>query len=212
MTARAPKYIAKLQGVRELALLGAADLAWWTNHLAPEGLEPVGVDGSAQILVTGLDARWAGIAFNDLSFSVVARQGDQEGLYFARAFNTSRFLVFFEKHWFRLPYDRRPVHARDGALKLGDGDIDGAMAAREPAAAEPVDQVVRVFLPGRKWLQVRVLGDTSTHAFDEARDRFEVSAACADPVVAGLHASGFRGVTWHVRPDATHARTKTFQR
>ena len=55
MKPTAVKYIAQLKGVRELALFGAADLTWWRDHLASEELEPVEVDGEAQVLVTGLD-------------------------------------------------------------------------------------------------------------------------------------------------------------
>jgi len=65
-----------------------------------------------------------------------------------------------------------------------------------------------LFLPGGRWLMVNIFGRTSTFDFDAARDRFEV--ACTDPVLAGLRASHFRGTSWHVRLDATHARSKTF--
>ena len=58
---------------------------------------------------------------------------------------------------------------------------------------------------------VNIFGRTSTFAFDGARDRFEVAPECSDPVLAGLRASEFRGICWHVRRDATHARSKTFR-
>ena len=82
------RYIADLTGVRELALHGAADRGWWREHLAGEGLEPIEADGAAQVLVTGLDARWLLWPFRDLSVSVMARRSGsgETGLYFARAF------------------------------------------------------------------------------------------------------------------------------
>ena len=132
---RPVKYVAQLTGVRELALHGVADLSWWRAHLAGEGLEPVESDGSAQVVVTGLDGRWLLWPFRDLSVSVVARRPDSEetGIFFARAFNASRFLVFFESRWFKLPYSRRAVRVEVGespSMCLGDRDLFAQLAPR----------------------------------------------------------------------------------
>jgi len=211
------KYIAQLKGVRELALHGAADLAWWGERLAGEGLAPVAADGAAQVVVTGLDARWLAWPFRDLSVSVLARRAgaDEAGVYFAGAFNASRFIVFFESRWFGLPYARRTVHVElgaGGAMRLGDGDLAAEMAPRA-AAGEPEDlgYTGALFLPGGRWLHVSIRGGTFVHEFDAQRDRFTIAPACADPVLAALRASAFRPLAWHVRPDATHARSKTFR-
>ena len=217
MASKPVKYIAQLKGVRELGLFGAADLSWWTDHLGGEGLEPVAVDGSAQVLVTGLDARWLAWPFRDLSVAVAARRSGEEetGLFFARAFNTSRFLVFFERRWFKLPYSRRAVRVELGesaSMRLGEGGLLAEMGAREQSG-EPKEMGYTgpLFLPGRRWLMVNIFGLTSTFDFDADQDRFEVASECADPVLAGLRASQFRGVSWHVRQSSTHARSKTFK-
>ena len=209
------KYIAQLNGVRELGLFGAADLSWWQDHLAGEGLEPVEVDGSAQVLVTGLDARWLAWPFRDLSVAVAARRsGSETGLFFARAFNTSRFLVFFERRWFKLPYSRRAVRVELGDpsfMRLGKEDLFAEMGAREQSEPKEMGYTGPLFLPGQRWLMVNIFGLTSTFDFDADRDRFEVASTCADPVLTGLRASQFRGIQWHVRQSATHARSKTFK-
>ncbi len=210
------KYIAQLKGVRELGLFGAADLSWWTDHLTGEGLEPVEVDGHAQVLVTGLDARWLAWPFRDLSVAVAARRSgsDETGIFFARAFNSSRFLVFFERRWFKLPYSRNAVRVELGdssSMRLGRDDLLAVLGRREPAPPKEMGYTGPLFLPGRRWLMVNIFGLTSTFEFDDDRDRFEVSSECADPVLAGLRASQFRGVCWHVRQSATHERSKTFK-
>jgi len=210
------KYIAQLKGVRELALHGAADLAFWEERLAGEGLVPVAADGAAQVVVTGLDGRWLAWPFRDLSVSVLARRtdADEVGVYFAGAFNASRFLVFFESRWFGLPYARRAVHVElgaGGAMRLGDGDLAAEMAPRAASGApEEMGYTGALFLPGGRWLHVDIRGGTFVHAFDAARDRFALGGT--DDVLVALRASGFRPLAWHVRPDATHARSKTFRR
>ena len=216
MTDKPVKYTAQLKGVRELALAGAADLSWWKDHLAGEGLEPVEADGAAQVLVTGLNARWLAWRFRDLSVSVMARRSgsDETGIFFARAFNTSRFLVFFETRWFKLPYSRSAASVELGDpsfMRLGDDDLFAELGHRKEAVHEEFDYEGPLFLPGRRWLKVHIYGATSTYDFDADRDRFEVAPGFADPVVAGLRASEFRGVRWHVRQSATHARSKTFR-
>jgi len=104
------KYIAALKKVNELALVGSADLSWWRDFLASEDIEPVDVDGKAQVLVTGLVSRWMGIPFIDLSV-IVAAQGRsglaERGYYLARGINTSRFLAGVERRCLRLPYRYR---------------------------------------------------------------------------------------------------------
>src|SRR6202034_4248097 len=45
------KWVAELAHVREVSLLGTADLAYWKERLRAEGLCPAGRDGQAQILI-----------------------------------------------------------------------------------------------------------------------------------------------------------------
>ena len=223
------KYIAQLKRVREVGLWGDAELSWWRDHLAGEGLEPVEADGRARVVVTGLDAKWMGIPFRDVSVAVVARRRcapAETGLLLARAFNASRFMAGVERWWFHLPYQfRADLHVGlgdAGEIRLGDRsavDLVAELGARESSGepAEEMGYTGPLFLPGggdrtrRRWLMVRIHGMTSTFDFDAALDRFEVGSGCTDPILAGLRDSHFRGVQWHVRRSDTHARSKTFQ-
>lgn len=203
------KYIAQLKKVRELTLLGAAELSWWRDYLAAEELEPIEVDGQAQVMVTGLDSQWMGIPFRDLSVAVAARSPSglsADGFFFARAFNASLFHSGFERWWFHLPYSCRAVRVELGtkaSMRLGhepDVDLFAEMEPREPSVEPPQEMGYTgpLFLPKgrtkRRWLMVRIHGLTSTFDFDAERDRFEVRSDIADPVLAGLHASRFRGI------------------
>lgn len=220
------KYIAQLKNVRELVLMGEADLSWWREHLADEELEPTELDGRAQVFLTGLDTKWMGLPFRDVSVAVAAHRSDgsdEAGLFFARAFNASRFFAGVERRWFDLPYsycsDLHVELAESGTICLGrqsGADVVAEMDRREDGGeAQEMEFTGPLFLPrGRnrsRWLMVQIRGMTSTIDFDPERDRFEVGSDCVDPVIAGLIASDFCPIQWHVRRSSTHARTKTFE-
>lgn len=231
MKQSAIKYVGQLYGVRELALLGTADLSWWRDHLAGEELEPIEVDQSARVLVTGLESKWMGMPFRDLSVSVSARclyGSKEEGYLLAGAFNASRFITFFERRWFKSPYQfRADLHVELGnqsTIRLGNEpaqDLIAEMGPREseenPVPAEEMGYTGPLFIPkGRdrtinRWFMVKIHGLTSTIDYDAKRDRFEISSECTDPILSGLRASQFRGIEWFVRQNATHKRSKTFQ-
>ena len=214
-----------------MALEGTADWHWWRNHLEGDQLEPVGVDGLAQVIVTGLDARWIGIPFRDLSVAIAARRlsrPEEQGYYFARAFNASRFFAGVERWWFHTPYlYRRDLHMEVGdapAISLGSRPTLDVLAkpgpGRPSGGPDPTQEMGYngpLFLPRgddrarRRWLMVRTHGLTSTFHFDAACDRFELGTECPDNILAGLRASHFQGVRWHLRRNATHARSKTFK-
>jgi hypothetical protein len=67
------KNAAVLHNVNEVSLLGAADLENWRRRLEPEQLEPVAHEGRAQLLIIAADAKFMGLRFRELSFSVFAR-------------------------------------------------------------------------------------------------------------------------------------------
>jgi hypothetical protein len=241
MTQAQVKYIAQLKNVHELGLHGHADLSWWRERLADERLEPIERDGRAQVVVTALDTSWMGIPFRDLSVAVAARvscnpdpndgtkdKGNpkQPGLFFACAFNASRFISFFERRWFRLPYRyRADLHidlSYDAMCRLGtasETELLAKMAPREQSKTPAQDKGFTgpLFLPNtndashRRWLMVRIEGLTQSFEFDADRDQFEIGSACTHPILMGLEASQFSPIEWHLRTSATHARSKTFR-
>jgi hypothetical protein len=110
------KYVAELTGVREVSLLGTADLGFWKDALAPESLVAAERDGRAQVMIIAADARFRGIGFREVSFSVlVAPPGDVPGdvagdvpgrdaAYLVAAFNSRRLFALSERVFFSTPY------------------------------------------------------------------------------------------------------------
>src|SRR5215218_5136234 len=109
------KYVAQLAHVREVSLLGTADLAYWTERLRSERLTPDECEGNAQVLVIAADARFKGMRFREVSFSILVHRpgaaaavtGDAaagDAGFLAHAFNSSRFFAFCERAFFSTPY------------------------------------------------------------------------------------------------------------
>ncbi len=227
MASPSPKFIAELNHVCELGLFGAADLDWWRNELADQPVEPVEVDGFAQLLITGLAAKWGFSKFLDISVMITARStfGEkQEGLFILSAFNASRFICFFEDKWFGLPYGFRKEITMDlkpnWTYRMGSASTPAlhvGWSEREPESCESFDGIFPLFLPRRrptdaiKWLQVRIWGETVFSPFDSFIDRCDFDRADGVPILTKLSESRFRPMRWHMRADGNHARTKTYK-
>src|SRR5688572_579796 len=98
-------YVAELQHVREVSLLGTADLAYWEERLASHGLQAADHDGRAKILIIAAEGKYLGLRFRELSFSVVAYELDEklrrrDGAFLVQAFNSSRLFAFCERTLF----------------------------------------------------------------------------------------------------------------
>ena len=109
------KYVAELAHVREVSLLGSANLGFWAEWLRVEGLTPVEHAGRARVLVVACDSKFFGVRFRELSFSVFVRRPDASGgvgkpapnadaAFSVQAFNSSRFFAWSERTWFSTPY------------------------------------------------------------------------------------------------------------
>ena len=111
------KWVAELNNVREVSLFSTADLAFWTERLRPEGLVPLGKDGKAQVLVIAPDAKFMGVRFREVSFSVLvsAPSGAQEGAFLVHAFNSCRLFAFCERALFSTPYQHGDVRLTSSA-------------------------------------------------------------------------------------------------
>src|SRR5262252_5986485 len=71
------KWAAELAHVREVSLLGTADLAFWKDRLLKEELLPAESDGRAQLLIIAADAKYLGVRFRELSFSVLVSRPEE---------------------------------------------------------------------------------------------------------------------------------------
>jgi hypothetical protein len=218
------KWAARLSNVREVSLLGTADLAFWRDRLRAEGLAPAERDGRAQVLVVAADAKFFGIRFREVSFSVLVAS-PAEGALLLRAFNSSRFFAFCERFFFSTPYyaaDVRVSTAPASVQVIKGGEVwfhaemrDGAAPSRsgEDGWEGPV------FLPRRPGKQgdgkaffARLKGDTRTYPFLPGEDVVKISPAPGAEVLQALIDSRFTATEWAVRESAAHGKSKTYRR
>jgi hypothetical protein len=226
------KYIAEISPVREVALLGDADLAWWQGRLRSEGLEPQARDGRAQVLLIGTSARFRGIAFRELSVSVTvtapAGSDRQDADFLAGAYNSSRLLAWCERTFFSTPYVHGDVEVQiepSPALRLserGEAILSAKFAdcapgtRRLPQSDGDGAWCGALHLPsgdsGRgtsKLFFARLVGHTQTYDF-AGEDKLVLRPAPNYPTLRNLVESGFTPRQWSVRAAAIHARSKTY--
>jgi hypothetical protein len=229
------KYVAELSHVREVSLLGTADLDYWTARLRTEGLVPAESNGRAQVLVIAADAKFKGVRFREVSFSVFVRVpgggAGREACFLAHAFNSSRFFAFCERAFFATPYSyasAQLVTCIPAGFRItagGQAMFEARMRTddpgREPASRGPGGWDGPVFLPaGRRSkgnvgdvFYARISGDTLTFPFQCGADSLTVTPAeGAGGILRELLDSGFAAKQWMVRWDASHAKSKTYTR
>ncbi|MBP9500694.1 MAG: hypothetical protein KBF17_00890 [Candidatus Promineofilum sp.] len=210
-------YISTISNVREVALRGTADLAFWRERLHPLHIAPHDDNGRAALLLTSIEADFHGIPFRELSISVVVAGGG--GAFLAHAFNSSRLLAFAERLFFQTPYhlaeltiDER-VPARM-AVSTGGHTPFSARMGQEAAGRRPVDETIEgpIYLPdGKHVFHARLSGAGFVYPFTTA-DILEIHPATSAPIFSQLLESGFIGQEWLVRAGAVHARSKTYSR
>ncbi len=232
----AVQWAAELTGVREVAILGTADLAFWNERLREEHLLPAERGGQAQLLIVAADAKYLGIRFRELSFSILVRWVDdgvaRDAAYLSGAFNSSRVFAFCERVFFSTPYQHAMVRVSAALpaaiclLKKGAVLFEAAMGAdgsgrvREPSQHGDHGWEGPIFLPtgrrgnGRqgKWFFARLRGDTRTYPFLHPEDTITISPSADGDVLHALRESHFVAQEWVIREDATHAKSKTYPR
>jgi hypothetical protein len=226
----AVKYVADLKHVREVSLLGTADLAFWADRLRKEGLVPAEQDGKAQLLVIAADAKFLGVRFRELSFSVLV-SGHGHGAFLIQAFNSSRLFAFCERAFFSTPYyhgDVRVSAAFPASIELTAGG-GAVFRARMQGASAPGEGLARggedgwegpVFLPAGRHGKgrpgnlffARIRGHTRAYPFLPSGDSLTVRPSADSGALQALADSHFAGMEWAVREDATHAKSKTYKR
>jgi hypothetical protein len=229
-----PKYVAALSRVREVSLLGTADLAFWKNQLSEADLAPAEFDGKARILILAADAKFMGMRFQELSVCVLVpppREGGwPDAAYLVQAFNSRRFFAFCERAIYRTPYSHGAIRVSaslpvsiEVVTATGEGKFQATMGQREDEPTRSVHDGWNgpVFLAqprkrasqsvrARKLFFAKLDGTCRTYAFVSSADTLKITASARNNVFGLLTASGFAGLEWIVRLDATHAKSKTY--
>src|SRR6476469_7784917 len=108
MAGKEIKWASTVPHVRDISLLGAADLPFWTDRLKAESLLPAERHRKAQVMIVAADLKFMGIRFRELSISVLVRETENaapaDAAFLLGAWNTSRFFAFCERMFFSTPY------------------------------------------------------------------------------------------------------------
>ncbi len=231
------KWTATLTHVREVSLLGTADLVFWKDRLSKEELVPAEREGKAQVMIVAADAKYMGIRFSELSLSVLVhhdRTGIRlDGAYLLRAWNSRRAFAFCERVLFRTPYrhgDVRVSASARASIQLADRrelvflaemqPDDPTAPSREPLCCGPGGWEGPIFLPGKgaatghdgKFFFARITGQTKTYPFLHGQDSVTIKPVGGCEILAALLESNFAAEQWAVRENATHAKSKTYRR
>jgi hypothetical protein len=223
------KYVAQVEPVREVSLIGSADLAYWTSQLAADNLRPIAFDGQARVMIGATAARFLGIQFREVTITVLCRPLDdavQEGYFLAQAFNSVRWFAWVERNLFSTPYDHAAIEVDTSSpaalrLKVKDETLVAARLAaenlRHPGSIDDFAWAGPVFLPRgtrkvRKFFWAKIAGETRNYPFDAERDVLELRRSVRQPVIASLIESQFVAREWAVREAAAHAKSKTYRR
>lgn len=102
------KYSVEISPVREVTLVGNADLDFWQSRLASHGFYAMNDDGQAQLILCAVDSQFMGLRFRELSISVAVTRREfgtsLDGVFLTHAFNSRRFFAFVERARFHTPY------------------------------------------------------------------------------------------------------------
>jgi len=230
------KWAAQLHEVREVSLIGSADLGFWQDRLADEQLAPVNREGRAMISIVSAAGRFAGIRFRELSVSLAVTAATKSAelpvLFLDRAFNSNRFFAFCERVMFSTPYDYADVrveHPDPTEVSVTQGGHSlfrasmwrtGASENRKPTREREESWMAKVMLPGngrsagrhKKMFFARISGVTQVYQFVAGEDCMALHERDNGDVFQALLKSHFTPVEWIVRSNATHAKSRTCNR
>lgn len=234
MTATPPptpvKYIATVKGSAEVTLHGTADFTFWQNRLRKERLFPYRAGSRAELVLSAVESRWLGVRFRELVLTVVVshRQNGstRDGYFLFAAYNSSRVFAWIERTAFRTPYWHGNIEVRaadPASMKLLEKDVifhaERASGIEPTRAGEEVWEGP-IFLPRDaanqtepgKLFHARLGGHTEVYPFSPTADLLKLDPYQHHSALQDLVESNFAGTEWHVRPQATHARSRTYAR
>jgi hypothetical protein len=219
----AVKYVAEIKDVREICLIGSADLEFWKTHLSQLQLSPTNFAGHARVLISAVKLKWMGIAFEELSIAIPIDPPDstKHSIYLVSAFSTSRLLAWCERTFFQTPYEHAQISLQaeqPWSFELRDNTLSTLVVQCQRAAPITTvddDWTVSIFLPPahrssqRKFFQAKLSGPIQLAPFAATSAEFKLQPSFQQPAIQLLIDSHFSPTEWRVRPNATHARSKT---
>ncbi len=217
------QYVAEINGVKEITLIGSADPHFWRDHLKLQNLSPYLEKSAAKIMISAMRSKWKGVPFEEFIVSIfVAKPTDESteaGVYLPQAFNSVRFFAFCERTFFHTPYDLADIEVviqSPTSIQVGkaENELYHAVMAKKltPLSSGKGTWQGAVFLPGQpqRMFYAKIDGQTDVHPFSPKTDSIILKPAKAYPIIQALIDSQFTGQEWHVRMEADHAKSKTY--
>ncbi len=221
------KYVAEVAPVKEVILHGGANLAYWQKKLAAQNLQPLAVDGQAQLLINATEARFWGILFRESLIAVhvqppAAMPPNMPAMYLLQAWNSVSAFAWVERTMFSTPYAAGKIliepnpPARLQFGQQGNMQVAATMAAGNAAATNAEENWHGVvFLPPRTAHQqmfiAKLTGHTDHFPFRAGLDSLELTRSKTCEAIGCLIDSNFTPQTWSVRSAAAHAKSKTYR-
>jgi hypothetical protein len=228
-------YAAAIDSVLEISLVGLADLTFWQDKLRPAGLLPTVREGRAECLISATNAKFHGIRFRELSFSVLvtpdANSESRYAAYMAYAFNSLWLFACIERTLFSTPYyhgqldvtlgDSARIVAHASGKPVLCAEHNGLAASDRPSTQAAADDWFGpIYLPslrsggalGENLFYAHLAGETMKLPFDPSGDRFQLTPLASHTALHDFRDSGFAPREWIIRPRAFHAKSKTVRR
>ena len=215
------RYVAKIDHVTEVMLIGRADFAYWQAQLQPAHLAPCKVHGQASVQISATSAKWYGFNFREFTVSIGVGEVDAHGLpcefYLAHAFNSSAAFAWLERAFYKTPYFPGQVEVQLAPARIAV-TVDGTRAFEASqinrvgtGRTTDEDWFGPIYLPDRiSVFYARLSGQTQTSDF--AADSFAIKPVSAAPIFQALIDSHFTPDNWRVRSAAAHAKSQTYRR
>lgn len=221
------KYAARIANAREVTLQGTADLAFWQRLLDHKGLTAFNSAGRAHLMINATALVWKGLAFREYTVTVATADGEQPaqptGYYLAQAFNSSRSLAWAERRLFHTPYAHGTIDVGVVPASMHVAEAGATMfkaTMNQPSGASPSSNTAwqgHIFLPTKpapkqtkRCFFAQLSGPQYSYPFDSASDHMEIRLSDTYAVFQWLLDSQFTPQTWHIRPNADHAKSKTY--
>jgi len=210
------KYMTVIKHVCEVTLTAHANYGYWLDYLQQEGLTAHNADGHASIMVSAVSARYMGIKFRELSFSVAINDGAD--YFLVHAFNSIAPFAFAERAIFQTPYYHAQLVVKQHHIAMIQEQQTLFSATLAPHATEishgfsawegtiHLPQHLRKQPQQPHYFQARLEGDTEIFA----PQLVEFAMQPLTTLLQMLCESQFTIQEWRVRTDAQHSKSKTY--
>lgn len=91
------RFVAQINNVKELRLIGVANLDFWNKQLRDKPFRAFAKNGNAEITICATELVWKRFRFNEFTISLAIADDSgqrQSGYFLLHAFNSNRFLPF----------------------------------------------------------------------------------------------------------------------